>query len=91
LLVGGTRSFELISIVIFGKKVFQVHFKCYFWKEGFLSSFQFLIRMYFSDRLLDVVGAARNKAEKIEEMERYEFLSIGNEIQKKANERYSRC
>jgi hypothetical protein len=56
-----------------------------------LSSFQFLIRMYFSDRLLDVVGAARNKAEKIEEMERDEFLSIGNEIQKKANERYSRC
>ena len=47
--------------------------------------------MYFSDRLLDVVGAARNKAEKIEEMERDEFLSIGNEIQKKANERYSRC
>ncbi len=31
--------------------------------------------MYFSDRLLDVVGAARNKAEKIEEMERDEFLS----------------
>ncbi len=42
--------------------------------------------MYFSDRLLDVAGAARNKAEKIEEMERDEFLSIriGNEIQKKA-------
>ncbi len=38
----------------------------------------------FSDRLLDVAGAARNKAEKIEEMERYEFVSIGNEIQKKA-------
>ncbi len=40
--------------------------------------------MYFSGRLLDVVSAARNKAEKIEEMERDEFVSIGNEIQKKA-------